>query len=113
MYPDNQQSPGQLTQRPSWYNAFEADVLRLVGDALKLRDSELTLDSDMSDFVDGSIHVVAIVNKLSKFYNLSIPPAIYFEVNILRDLCLVLRERHSNELVEFYKRSLGDVSGSG
>lgn len=113
MSSDNQQSSGQTTQRPSWHDAFEADVLRLVGDALKLRNSELTLDSDMSDYVDGSIHVVAIVNNLSRFYGLSIPPAIYFEADGLRDLCLILRERHLNELVGFYRETMSGASGLG
>ncbi|MBC2660111.1 acyl carrier protein [Pseudomonas sp. MSSRFD41] len=107
MYPDNQQHPGQFqpapAQRPPWHGAFEADVLRLVGDALKLHSTELTLDVDMANYGDSSIHVTTIMSSLAKFYGIAVPPAVYFEVSSVRELCQVIGDRHGEQLAGFYQ----------
>lgn len=94
--------PVQAQLQP-WHAAFEADVLRLVSEALKVRNDELTLDSDMADYGEGSIYVTTVMANVSTYLGLSISPAIYFEASSLRELCQLIGERHTDALADFYR----------
>lgn len=91
---------------PPWLEVLETDVLELVAKTLRIREGELTPDSDLADYGENSLYITRIMSNISAFYGIQLPSTLYFEANNLRELCLLIAERHADRLAEFYRVSL-------
>jgi polyketide synthase PksN len=91
------------------FEKLRCDVVKLVSDLLKVKEDDVHIDEDMSEYGFDSITVTAFANKINALYNLSLMPAIFFEHFTIASILHYLISQYGETLRSHYALQGGEV----
>ncbi len=69
---------------------------------LKMREEDLDIEEDISEFGLDSVTLTNLVNNVNSFYNIEINPAVFFEYSTIESFSQYLLEEYGEQFKSFY-----------
>jgi len=85
---------------------FRADLVKLIGAVLELRESEIHTGSSMSEFGFDSITFTELSNKLNRAYHLNLTPAVFFAHETPEAVVRHLYDVYGSQLDAYYRKAV-------
>ncbi|HYJ85578.1 MAG TPA: SDR family NAD(P)-dependent oxidoreductase, partial [Pyrinomonadaceae bacterium] len=84
---------------------LQRDLVKTVSALLKISETRISLDKNLSDYGFDSVSLVEFSNQLNRKYQLEITPAIFFEYSSLNTFSKHLHEEYNETLARHYRIS--------
>ncbi|WP_127530132.1 SDR family NAD(P)-dependent oxidoreductase [Paenibacillus kobensis] len=89
---------------------FRADFVKSISAVLQLRESEIQMNSSMSEFGFDSITFTELSNRLNRTYGLNLTPAVFFAHESPESAARHIYEVYGNRLDDYYRESLPEAA---
>ncbi len=99
----------QSAKQDDLLEKIKSDLLKEVSKILKINESDIDIESDLSDFGFDSITFTQFSNKINDLYKININPSIFFEYQTLQSFSKCIIESYSDKLHEFYGTTINTI----
>ncbi|MDQ1352143.1 MAG: polyketide synthase PksN, partial [Acidobacteriota bacterium] len=89
----------------SW-EQFQKDLLGLVSELLKIPESNIAFDKNMSQFGFDSISFTEMSQKINARYQISVTPDVFFEYSTIGSIAQFLWEKYKEPIAQFYQAAV-------
>jgi polyketide synthase PksN len=87
----------------------EWDLKNQVSQLLKISRDKLGRDDNLADFGFDSISLAEFANKLTKYYEIEISPALFFGYSTIEKLTQYFLTEYPEKIREFYREDIGEI----